>query len=88
MKKHVSVEGQTVIGTCENGSLKYHKYQNIEKEVEEYTDEWLSKNRRIDCDQSNHGDQTPNRPREKPEADKDSDKSTETFHCVYDAMKK
>ena len=44
MKKHVSVEGQTVIETCENGSLKYRKFQNMEKEVEAYTDEWFSKN--------------------------------------------
>ena len=43
-KKHVSVEGHFVIRTCENGSLKYHKFQNIEKEVENYTDDWLSKN--------------------------------------------
>ena len=43
MQKHVSVEGQTVIGTCENGSLKYHQFQNIEKEVVEYTEERLSK---------------------------------------------
>ena len=44
VKKHVSVEGQTVIRSCENGSLKYHKFQSIEKEVEKYTDDWLSEN--------------------------------------------
>ena len=43
VKKHVSVEGQIAIRTCENGHLKYHKFQNIEKEVEDYTDDWLSK---------------------------------------------
>ena len=71
MQKHVSDEGQTVIGTCENGSLKYHKYQNVEKET--------SRNMVI---------RRRNRSREKPEVDKDSDKSTETFHCVYEAKKK
>ena len=43
VKKHVYVEGQIVIRTCENGSLKYHQFQNIENEVEEYTDDPLSK---------------------------------------------
>ena len=42
-KKHVSIEGQIVIRTCENVFPKYHKFQNIEKEVEEYTDDWLPK---------------------------------------------
>ena len=31
--RHVSVDGQIVIKTCANGSLKYHKYQDIEAEV-------------------------------------------------------
>ena len=44
VKKHVSFEGQIVIRTCENGSFKYHKFQEIEKEAEDYTDDWLSKN--------------------------------------------
>ena len=39
VKKHVSVEGQKVIRTCDNGSLKYHKFQNIGKEDE------------VDCEQ-------------------------------------
>ena len=43
VKKHVSVKGQKVVRTCESGSLKYHKFQNIEEEVEDYTDDWLSK---------------------------------------------
>ena len=43
VKKHVSVEGRTLIRTCETGSLKYRKFQDIEKEVEDYTDDWLSK---------------------------------------------
>ena len=33
---HVSVDGQIVVRTCLSGSLKYHKYQDIESEVEEY----------------------------------------------------
>ena len=28
--RHVSVDGQVVIKTCANGSLKYHKYPDIE----------------------------------------------------------
>ena len=45
VKKHVSDEGQKVIRTCENESLKYQKFQNIEKEVEDHTEDWLSKKR-------------------------------------------
>ena len=44
VKKHVSVRGQEVVRTCENGSPKYHQFQNVEKEVEAYTDYRLSKN--------------------------------------------
>ena len=33
--RHESVDGQVVIRTCANGSLKYHKYQDIEAEVAE-----------------------------------------------------
>ena len=47
VKKHVTVEGQAVVRTCENGSLKYHKFQNIGKEVEDYTDDWLSKKKKL-----------------------------------------
>ena len=43
MTKHVSVDGQIVIRTCANGFLKYHKYQDIEADVEEFTDKWLTK---------------------------------------------
>ena len=32
--KHVSVKGQIVVKTCQSGSLKYIKYQDIETEVE------------------------------------------------------
>ena len=41
--KHVSVDGQIVARTCQSGSLKYHKYQDIESEVEEKMEKWLAK---------------------------------------------
>ena len=41
--KHVSVDGQTVVRTCQSGSLKYHKYQGIESEVEGQMEKWLAK---------------------------------------------
>ena len=44
MTKYVSVDGQVVVRTCENGSLKYDKYHDIETEVEECTKKWLAKN--------------------------------------------
>ena len=36
--RHVSVDGQIVIRTCANGSLKYHKY------VEAIIEKWMTKN--------------------------------------------
>ena len=33
--KHVSVKGQIVVKTCQGGSLKFSKYQDVEDEVEE-----------------------------------------------------
>ena len=44
MTKYVSVDGPVVVRTCENGSLKYDKYHDIETEVEECTKKWLTKN--------------------------------------------
>ena len=41
--KHVSVDGQQVVRTCQSDSLKYHKYQDIESEVEDYIEKWLAK---------------------------------------------
>ena len=38
-----SVDGQVVVRTCQSGSLKYHKYQDIESEVEDYIEKWLAK---------------------------------------------
>ena len=43
LTRHVSVDGQTVIRTCANGSLNYHKYQDIEAEVEETVENGLPK---------------------------------------------
>ena len=41
--KHVSVGGQIVVRTCQSGSLKYHKFQDIETEVEGQVEKWLAK---------------------------------------------
>ena len=49
MALHVSVDGQIVVRTCQSGFLKYHKYQGIESEVEEYMEKWLA---RRNCEQS------------------------------------
>ena len=42
--KHVSVKGQIVVKTCQNGSLKFSKYQDVEDEVEEQMQKWQTKN--------------------------------------------
>ena len=41
--RHVSVDGQIVLRTCTNGSLKYHKYQDIEAEVGTTMEKWMTK---------------------------------------------
>ena len=41
--KYVSVKGQIVVKTCQSGSLKYIKYQDIEPEVEDQMEKWQSK---------------------------------------------
>ena len=33
--KHVTVKGQIVVKTCQDGSLKFNKYQDVEDEVDE-----------------------------------------------------
>ena len=60
------------------------------KEVVEYTDEYLSNKlvASIVTSRIMGIRRRTNRPREKLEVDKDSDKSTETFRCVYEAKKK
>ena len=42
--KHVSVKGQIVVKTCQDGSLKFSKYQDVEDEVEELMQKWQTKN--------------------------------------------
>ena len=42
--KHVSVKGQIVVKTCQSGSLKFSKYQDVEDEVEEQMLKWQTKN--------------------------------------------
>ena len=44
LTRHVSVDGQIVIRTCAIGSLKYHKHQDIEAEVEETMEKGLTQN--------------------------------------------
>ena len=41
--KHISVKGQIVVKTCQNGTLTYIKYHDIEAEVEEQMEKWQSK---------------------------------------------
>ena len=42
--KYVSVIGQIVVKTCQSGSLKFIKYQDVEDEVEEQMQKWQTKN--------------------------------------------
>ena len=42
--KYVSVKGQIVVKTCQSGSLKFIKYQDVEDEVEEQMQKWQTKN--------------------------------------------
>ena len=50
--KYVSVKGQIVVKTCQSGSLKYIKYQDIEPEVEDQMEKWqFKKTHRNDCEQ-------------------------------------
>ena len=42
--RHVSADGQTVIRTCANGTVKYGKYLDIEAEIETTMDKWMTKN--------------------------------------------
>ena len=41
--KHVSVKGQIVVKTCQDGSLKFSKYQDVEDEVDELMQKWETK---------------------------------------------
>ena len=49
---HISVKGQIVVKTCQSGSLKYIKYQDIETEVEGQMENGNQKTHRNDCEQS------------------------------------
>ena len=49
--KHVSVDGQIVVRTCLSGFLKYHKFQDIESEVEEQLENDWQQIRRNDWKQ-------------------------------------
>ena len=57
--KYVSVKGQVVVKTCQIGSLKFLKYQDIESVVEDQMEKWqLKQIRRNDCEQSRDGTKT------------------------------
>ena len=63
--KHVSVKGQIVVKTCQDGSLKFSKYQDVEDEVDELMPKiGRQKTHRNDCEQSRKGvEKTPKRER-------------------------
>ena len=42
--KHVSIKGQIVAKTCQDGSLKFSKFQDVEDEVDELMQKWQTKN--------------------------------------------
>ena len=42
--KHVTIKGQIVAKTCQDGSLKFSKYQDVEDEVDELMQKWQTKN--------------------------------------------
>ena len=51
--KYVSVKGQIVVKTCQSGSLKYIKCQDVEDEIEEQMQKnGKQKTHRNDCEQS------------------------------------
>ena len=51
--KHVSIKGQIVAKTCQDGSLKFSKYQDVEDEVDELMKKnGRQKTHRNDCEQS------------------------------------
>ena len=45
--KHVAVKGQIVVKTCQDGSLKFSKYQDVEDEVDELMKKWQPDERAI-----------------------------------------
>ena len=50
--EYVSVKGQIVVKTCQSGSLKFIKYPDVEREVEEQMQKWHKKTHRNCCEQS------------------------------------
>ena len=42
--KQVTVKGQIVVKTCQDGSLKFNKYQDVEDAVDELMQKWQTKN--------------------------------------------
>ena len=59
--KHISVKGQIVVKTCQSGSLKYIKYQDIETEAEGQMENGNQKTHRNDCEQSRQRSETKRR---------------------------
>ena len=42
--EHVTIKGQIVAKTCQDGSLKFNKYQDVEDEVDDLMQKWQTKN--------------------------------------------
>ena len=97
MTRQVSVDGQMEIRTCAYRSLKYHIHQDIEVDVEEIMEKWLTKNssqylgirRRMEgmtmCNQDEtpiHKEQGDEWLKGKGEGDRVSDTLTVTFQCA------
>ena len=59
--KHVSVKGQIVVKTCQSGSLKNIKNQDIEQKSKAKWKNGNQKTRRNDCEQSRDGTETKRR---------------------------
>ena len=51
-RKTITVQGQTVAMIDFNGLLKYNKNEDIEDEVQNLMEKWLTKTRGYDCEQS------------------------------------
>ena len=51
--KTITLNGQIIANTDDNGMLKYNKYEDIHEEVQDLMTNWLKKKtRHHDCDQS------------------------------------
>ena len=49
--KTITVNGQIIAKTDDNGVLKYSKYEYVDEHVQDLMTKWLKKTRRHDCEQ-------------------------------------